>query len=611
MSINKNQVSIPLEIISMLKECCLRIISFLKANWIGISLILITTLVFFWPTISRISTYSPGGDSMFNAWTLARDQHCILRDGCPNYINGNIFYPNKYSMVYSETQLSAGLLTLPFYLINQNPIFSNNVWTIISIFFAGFFMYLLIKYISKGNEFYSALAGLAFAFGPPIIGEYTHLQNLSIFYLPLIVLFIMKYLDFFKRKYLVGLFITLLLFFYASWYQMVFGLMAMSILLPMICLLKMKRLKQIVPIILTILFAIIFTLPLAKSYIQFAKQSGAKYGISDQIKFSASAADYIIPYKGTILGDAYYKIRPHDVKVNSYSPDGESYMGITLYVVAAFMLVITFINRKINSKWNLIFKFVLIFSSLAVVGFFISLGPFLKLGSQYQYQSLHSPGIAYTVALPYLIVDLTLSQLSFIRAIDRANVLVLFSLCCILGYIPLTLTNLKLKKITYYSFSLAILLGLFIEFFPLHRIPMSDNPYYYNMNIPSVYKLIKNNPNINNLVVLSPDNNYPNTKFLPAPFLNGVFEQVLWAGYDNKNTFNGYSGYFPPNYNETINQFNNFQSSDIPLMKKIGLHYILVDKLLSSSKPDLVDNISSSGLHIIYKDSRYVLFKIN
>jgi len=45
---------------------------------------------------------------MFNAWTLARDHHCILHQACSNYSNGNIFYPNKDSMLYSETQYQRG-----------------------------------------------------------------------------------------------------------------------------------------------------------------------------------------------------------------------------------------------------------------------------------------------------------------------------------------------------------------------------------------------------------------------------------------------------------------------------------------------------------------------
>jgi hypothetical protein len=560
--------------------------------------------------VTRIGTYSIGGDSMFNAWTLARDQHCILREHCSSYANGNIFYPNKYSMVYSETQLSAGLITLPLYFINQNPIFSYNVWTIASFFFAGWFMYLLAKYLSRGNEFYSTLSGLAFAFAPIKIAETTHLQNLSIFYLPLIILLIIKYLKQPKRKYLIGLFIALVLMFYASWYQMAFAAIAIIVLLLATWLLKITKWRPILPVLVTLFLAVVVTLPLVRDYVKFSKQSGASYGVNDQNIYSASLEDYFIPYKGTVAGNLYYKLRPQ-AQVNSFSPDGDSYAGITLYVVAGVLLVASFIKRKKDKEWGYVYKWAAVFLIIAAVSFVISLGPFLKLGSNYLHNAPGSGGaIRYAVALPYLAVDILAPQLSFIRAIDRANVLVLFGLCCVLALVPIALTASRRKKILKYGLAILLAVLIAVEFYPTHKVAMSGNPYYYNMNIPKAYIYIHDHPAVDNIIVLAPDNDYPGQTFLPKPFLNGVFEQVLWAGYDNKNTFNGYSGYFPPNYNKDMSEFNDFQATDLIKMRSLGLRYILVDKLLSSSEPSLVNNISNAGPVKVYQDDRYVLFRI-
>src|SRR5690349_20807186 len=105
-------------------------IGFFRAHWVGLLITLAAALIFFWPIVTRISSYSDGGDMMFNAWTLARDHHCLMRDGCQSLSDGNIFFPHKGTMLYSEMQLSAGVLTLPLYWINQNPLFAYNVWTI-------------------------------------------------------------------------------------------------------------------------------------------------------------------------------------------------------------------------------------------------------------------------------------------------------------------------------------------------------------------------------------------------------------------------------------------------------------------------------------------------
>jgi hypothetical protein len=550
---------------------------------------------------------------MFNAWTLARDQHCILRENCSSFANGNIFYPNKDSMLYSETQLSAGLITLPLHFISENPLLSYNVWTIISFFLAGWFMYLLAKYLSHNNEFYSILAGLAFAFGPIKIAEIVHLQNLSIFYLPLIFLLILMYLKKPKRWLLFWLFISSLLFFYASWYQMVFGLSAVLVILAGIWLFKISSFKSIVPIIIVIVLAVLATLPLAKDYISFSGQNHLSYGIGSQNIFSASAVDYFIPYKNTLLGNYYYKAFP-TARVNGYSPDGDSYIGVTLCLVAAFMLVYSFIKRKTSKSMSLVFKWTVIFLLISAVGFVVSLGPFLKLGSGYLHLVHNGDGSVskFTIALPVLFVDILLPQIGFIRAIDRSSVLVLFGLCCTLGLFPVFLSQFKKKNglLIKYIVPVALLFCLLFEIAPTHTVSMSSNPYYYNMSIPKAYKLIHDSPKINNIVVLTPDYNYPNQQFIAPPFYNGVFEQLLWAGYDNKNTFNGYSGYFPKTYNSDMAEFNNFQAGDLPLIRSLGIQYILVDKLMSTSDPNIVGKITSANTTIVYQDSRYCLIKI-
>lgn len=85
-----------------------------------------------------MGSYIDGGDAMFNAWTLSRNHHCIMRENCTDYTDANIYFPNKDTMLYSESQLSAGLLTLPIYAISKNPIVTYNFWTIMSFFWLAY-----------------------------------------------------------------------------------------------------------------------------------------------------------------------------------------------------------------------------------------------------------------------------------------------------------------------------------------------------------------------------------------------------------------------------------------------------------------------------------------
>ncbi len=577
--------------------------SFLKKNWIGLAVITAITLVFFGPLLIRATSYSDGGDSMFNAWTLARDQHCILQQACPNYSDGNIYFPNKDSMLYSETQLSAGFLTLPFYFMNHNPIFSYNMWLIASVLMSGIFMYLLAKFLSKNNEAISILLALVFEFAPLKMTAMGHLQNLSIFYLPLVILLFLKYLSTkeAKKGYLIGGFIAMVLLFYASWYQMVFGLMFIFPLLFGLLISKAFSPKRIGVLALACILAIVATLPLAKEYVRFSKTNKASFQIAEQALFSSSLKDYGIPYSDTLEGRAYYKIRPHS-QVNGYNPDSSSFHGYSVYLLvgAVFVFLLTKFGRKQFPKTDVKLLFTLY--GIALIGFIASLGPLLKAGKDFAYTV---PGITQSIVLPmpYILVDKFLPQLSFIRAIGRASVIMLLAMLCILAIAAILLKRLTKKQRILATAVLFVV--FFFELMPPHQYRISTAAYATGVKIPGVYTYVVKQPNIDNIIILRSDKDYPG-----APIPVARAEDTLWAGYHNRNIFNGYSGYEPKQYAQQYIDFVDFQSDDITKLKALGLKYIIVDKKLSTSNPALDNNVEASAQKKVYEDSRYVLFKI-
>jgi hypothetical protein len=589
-----------------LKEFKVALEAFFKQYWIGALVIALVTIVFFWPIITRIDSYSEGGDAMFNAWTLARDQNCILRQGCPSYTDGNIFFPHKDSMLFSETQLSAGLLTLPLHFINDNPIFSYNVWSIASFFFMGFFMYMLAKYLSKKHEFISILAGILFAYSPFRMAALSHLQNSSIFYLPLAVLLIFKFFETKKRGYLIGLFVTLVLQFYASWYQMVYALIAIGLLLGGYWVFKLAKLKVVLNVFIVVCLAALSTLPLAKAYANFSKTSNASFSIQSQTTYSASLVDYFIPEQGTLLGRLYYHLKP-TAQRNSYNPDSHSYYGMTLYALAIVLFVLAYRTRKRSVQIMRQFKTLVIFALIGLAGMIISLGPVLKIKGSGTYV-LSGDEVRYAIALPYILVSKFLPQLSFMRALGRAGVLILFALCCFLALVPFAV-----KKVGFYQrhkrLINCLVIGLIIfELIPFHRMPMRSESYVYNLSVPPVYELVKSRDEIDNIIVLAADFDYRGSEGFPT----WLPEVTMWAGYHNKNVFNGYSGYLPPDYYPTYWSFLDFNADDIESLKQKDLRYVIVDKRLSNANPELADQVSEvlGDNSTVYKDQDYVLFKV-
>ncbi len=135
---------------------------------------------------------------------------------------------------------------------------------------------------------------------------------------------------------------------------------------------------------------------------------------------------------------------------------------------------------------------------------------------------------------------------------------------------------------------------------------MNTASYSYNYTVPKVYQFIKSRNDINSLIVLSADKDYPGATI---PIARA--EQVLWAGYHNKNIFNGYSGYTPPEYFSQLDDFTDFQQDDVAKLSALHIQYVLVDKLLSSSNPALTQNTHTFLGKPVYEDGRYVLYKVN
>lgn len=560
----------------------------------------IATALFLWPTFMHIGSYSEGGDHMFNAWTLSRNHHCLTRQGCEVYANGNIYFPNKDSMLYSETQLSTGLLTLPLFLINQNPLFATNVWLLLTVFLAGFFMYLLAKYLSRGNEAISILSGLVFAFAPTKISAMTHLQSLSIFYVPLIFLMLLKYRESGKRKYLIWFGVLSALLFLASWYQMVFGLVIIGVFILYTAFSSHRRAALLLS---ATLLATLVTIPIAKEYVRFSKENNASFSVRDQIAFSSSVDDYVLPYENTPAGMVYYKLRPFILK-NSHNPDNYSYMGVSLYAVLLLGLLYVIKKRKDPPIKETKGLTVALFALFAV-GFLFSLGPVLKIGST----AIHSvEGVDLAVPLPYIIVDKLLPRLSFLRAIGRANIISLFALCCLLAILGSYLKEVKPQKkraiLTALLFVIVSLDVLPIKQFittPFKSVPTRQVSY----SIPTIYTKVHDDLDIDNIVILRTQPDYPDAGIPVARV-----EDVMWSGYHNKNIFNGYSGFEPRSYKETLQDFTDLQVDDLDKMKQLGLRFVIIDKELSQNQPEQTNRAEELFDKKVYEDNRYVLFRL-
>ena len=164
-----------------------------------------------WPLARHLTTALPGdlGDPAFNCWVLMWTGGQILQalSGHPgalaDYWNGNIFYPARLTVAYSEHLTPESLQALPFYAATGNVLLGYNVVFLATFVLAGLGMFLLIREWTK-QPLAALLAGVAFAYAPYRLAQVPHLQVLSAQWMPFALYGFRRYFDTRRPRALVG-----------------------------------------------------------------------------------------------------------------------------------------------------------------------------------------------------------------------------------------------------------------------------------------------------------------------------------------------------------------------------------------------------------------------
>ncbi len=135
----------------------------------------LATVVMTWPLAARIGTHTPlGEDPLLQIWIARWVQHALVTDPLGLY-NANAFFPYENSLAYSDSNVPAALLAAPAFLLTGNAILAVNLLVLGTFVLAAGGMCALIARLS-GNRAAGFLAGLAYAFLPY---RYVHIWHLS------------------------------------------------------------------------------------------------------------------------------------------------------------------------------------------------------------------------------------------------------------------------------------------------------------------------------------------------------------------------------------------------------------------------------------------------
>jgi len=152
---------------------------------------LIVTIVMTWPLATVIDRRIAGdlGDPLFACWVILWTGGQALRalrgdlSALAAYWHGNIYHPAPLTVAYSEHFAPQMLQALPILAATDNVILAYNLLLTATFVLSALGVYLLVRDIT-GQPIAAFFGGLAFAFSPYRLDQYSHLQVLSTQWMP-------------------------------------------------------------------------------------------------------------------------------------------------------------------------------------------------------------------------------------------------------------------------------------------------------------------------------------------------------------------------------------------------------------------------------------------
>ena len=135
--------------------------------------------------------------------------------------NAPHFFPARDVVTFTEHLLGVSVLSTPVYALTGNPLTTYNVALFLTWPLSAFAAYLLMLFLTRRQDA-AIVAGLAWGFSPYRLSELGHLQSLSAYWLPLVLLGLHRFVAERRAVWLVVFGIAWLMQSLANGYYMVF-----------------------------------------------------------------------------------------------------------------------------------------------------------------------------------------------------------------------------------------------------------------------------------------------------------------------------------------------------------------------------------------------------
>jgi hypothetical protein len=180
-------------------------------SWLAAGAYLAAALVVTWPLAGVIDSEIAWdlGDPVFNSWVLLWTGGQVLAflsgdwSALNRFWHGNIFYPERLTIAYSEHLAPQMLQALPVLAATDNVVLAYNLLFLSTFVLSGLGAFLLVRELT-GSTIAGLVAGFAFAFAPYRVAQFSHLQVLSAQWMPFVLYGYRRYFETRRTGPLVG-----------------------------------------------------------------------------------------------------------------------------------------------------------------------------------------------------------------------------------------------------------------------------------------------------------------------------------------------------------------------------------------------------------------------
>jgi hypothetical protein len=266
----------------------------LRAPLLVVALFAGLTIVMTWPQARVFGTRAvPHQDVYFNMWRLEWIAHALITR-TEHVFDGNIFYPERRTLAYSDAMLVEGALAAPMIWAGVRPVFVHNVMMLGAIALSGAAMFALVLYLT-GSRSAALLAGIVFAFAPYRFEHLMHMELQWTMWMPLAFLAFHRTLETgeFKMGVLTGVLVALQML--SSIYYGIFLATVLAIVGPLMLAFdrRVTLRRALIPLAAGAVLAILICAIYAVPYLQARQRVGERP--QDQVmQFSARPSSYMV-----------------------------------------------------------------------------------------------------------------------------------------------------------------------------------------------------------------------------------------------------------------------------------------------------------------------------